>query len=191
MGDSDSGSFDSKNLGLKAQKKLLGKMASKKIAKVFIDETSGKVLDDLYRIAKDYASNKKVAEKLMKDLIKTVIKIGILYRNEKFSSEELAIAESFKKKFHFVVMTCVSFYEVDFTFDRHFLSRSLNECCIMLKQLVVRHLTEKSLNRIDNVFQFFGSPDFLESIFNTDNSGNVILSRIVNDLHKMLEDGTI
>ena len=43
--------FDSKSLGLRTQKKLLGKMSSKKIAKVFIDDQSANVLDQLYKVA--------------------------------------------------------------------------------------------------------------------------------------------
>ena len=184
------GHFDSKGLGLRAQKKLLGKMANKKIAKAFIDDTSARLLDNLYKIAKEYA-DKKTAEKVMKDLIKTVIKIGILYKNNQFNRDELKTAENFKKKFHTVSMTVVSFYEVDFTFDKNYLHTSLNECSAMLKQLVERHLTEKSLGRIENVFGFFGNPVFLDTLFRSDSSYRELLGRIVNDINKMMEEGTL
>lgn len=36
--------FGARDIGLKAQKKLLGKMAKKNIAKVFIDETSASLV---------------------------------------------------------------------------------------------------------------------------------------------------
>lgn len=70
--------FDSRGLGLRAQKKLLGKMSSKKIAKAFIDDTTGRVLDNTYRIIKETKGGKKEAEKLMKYMIKTVVKVGLL-----------------------------------------------------------------------------------------------------------------
>ena len=185
------GHFDSKSLGLRAQKKLLGKMANKKIAKSFIDDTSGRLLDNLYKTAKEY-SDKKTAEKVMKDMIKTVIKIGILYRNNQFSSDELGIAETFKKKFRTFAMTVVSFYEVDFTFDKNFLHTSLEECSALLKQLVERHLTDKSLGRIENVFGFFGNPTFLETLFHVNNTVyRELLGKIVQDVNKMMEDGTL
>ena len=185
------GQFDSKGLGLRAQKKLLGKMANKKIAKSFIDDTSGRLLDNLYRVAKEYA-DKKTAEKVMKDLIKTVIKIGILYRNNQFSTEEINIAETFKKKFRTVCMTVVSFYEVDFTFDKNHLHTSLMECSALLKRLVEHHLTDKSLGRIENVFGFFGNPALLETLFRPDNTVyRDLLGKIVHDVNKMIEEGTL
>ena len=50
-------------------------MSSKKIAKAFIDDTTGKVLDNTYRILKEYKGNKKEAEKVMKYIIKIVVKV--------------------------------------------------------------------------------------------------------------------
>ena len=176
---------------MRAQKKLLGKMATKKIAKVFIDDTSGRVLDHVYKAAKEYSGSKKTAEKLMKDIIKIVIKIGILYRNEQFNPQEMQIADRFRSKFRSVIMTIISFYEVDFTFDKNFLNSALSECQSMLKELVVHHLTDKSLGRIDNVFGFFGNTEFLASVFRSDSLYRKILSEMVDDLNKMLEDGTL
>ena len=183
--------FDSKSLGLRTQKKLLGKMASKKIVKHFIDDTSARLLDQVYKVSKDYSGSKKTAEKLMKDLIKTVIKIGILYRNEQFNTEELELAERFKKKFRTVAMTVISFYEVDYSFDKNFLSRGLNECRAILRQLVERHLTEKSLVRIDNVFNFFCEPDFLEAMFRADSAYRPQLKKMVIDLNSLIDNNVL
>ena len=127
------GNFDSRSLGLRAQKKLAGKLASKKIAKQFIDDTSGRLLDNIYKAAKEYF-DKKTAEKAIKHLIKTVIKIGILYRNDQFNAEEKQLAEDFKKKFRTVAMTLISFYEVDFTFDKNYLVKNLLECLLMCRR---------------------------------------------------------
>ena len=183
--------FDSRGIGLKVQKKLLGKMSSKKIAKAFIDDRTGAVLDKIYKINKDYCNNKKTAEKVMKDMIKIVVKIGILYRNDQLNKEELILAERFKKKFQSISMTIISFFEVDFTFDKNFLSRNLQEVSSMLKQLVARHLTDKSIARIDNVFDFFSDTDYLAVLFEPDGPYSHILSSIVDDMHHMMEEGTI
>lgn len=166
-------------------------MASKKIAKHFIDDTSARLLDQVYRVAREYSGSKKVAEKLMKDLIKTVIKVGILYRNEQFNREELEMAERFKKKFRTVAMTVISFYEVDFSFDKNFLSRALGECHSMLKQLVSRHLTDKSLGRIDNVFNFFSDTDFLDTMFRADSSYRPQLTKVVVDLNYLIDNNVL
>uniref|UniRef100_A0A8C2YTZ9 Tumor necrosis factor alpha-induced protein 8 n=1 Tax=Chinchilla lanigera TaxID=34839 RepID=A0A8C2YTZ9_CHILA len=104
---------NSKNLAVQAQKKILGKMVSKSIATTLIDDTSSEVLDELYRVTKEYTQNKKEAERIIKNLIKTVIKLAILYRNNQFNQDELALMEKFKKKVHQLAMTVVSFHQVD------------------------------------------------------------------------------
>ncbi|EHA98233.1 Tumor necrosis factor, alpha-induced protein 8 [Heterocephalus glaber] len=109
--------FNSKNLAIQAQK-ILGKMASKSIATTLIDDTSSEILDELFRVTKEYIQNKKEAEKIIKHLIKTAIKLAILYRNNQFNQEELTLMEKFKKV-HQLAMTVVSFYQVDYTFNRN------------------------------------------------------------------------
>ena len=42
------------------------------------------------------SNNKKEAEKLVKNIIKVVIKLGVLYRNGQFGPEEMKLAERFK-----------------------------------------------------------------------------------------------
>ena len=70
--------FKAKDIGLRAQKKILSRMASKNVAKVFIDETTSSLLDNVYRLVKQQFGSKKDAEKLVKNIIKIVIKIGRL-----------------------------------------------------------------------------------------------------------------
>lgn len=48
--------FRARDIGLRAQKKILGRMANKNVAKVFIDETTGSLLDNVYKLAKAYVS---------------------------------------------------------------------------------------------------------------------------------------
>ncbi len=183
--------FDSKGLGLRAQKKLLGKMSSKRIAKAFIDDVSARLLDNVYRLIKEYTGSKKQAEKYTKDLIKIVIKVGILYRNDQFSSDEIEMASEFKKKFRTVAMTVISFYEVDFSFDSKFLSKGLNECRTMLQNLVRPHLTDKSLGRIDHIFNLYEDPAFLEAIFASDSKHRPTLGKVVEDLNHMIENNAL
>ena len=89
-------SFSTKSLALQAQKKLMSKMATKSVANLFIDDTSSEVLDELYRVTKEYTRNRKEAQKVIKNLIKMVVKLGVLYRNNQFNGEELMLVESFR-----------------------------------------------------------------------------------------------
>ncbi|XP_033107500.1 tumor necrosis factor alpha-induced protein 8-like protein [Anneissia japonica] len=188
----DSG-FNSRGIGLRAQKKVLSKMATKKIAKAFIDDTMGELLDAGYQLCKDYivtikGGSKKEAEKVIKNIIKVTVKIGVLYKHDQFNQDELLIAEEFRKKFRSTIMTFVSFYEVDFSFDKNYLMKSLNECRDKLRRLVKRHLTEKSLNRIDHVFNFFADGEFLETVFESDTKCRIHLNQIVKGFNKLLEE---
>lgn len=58
------GIFKSRDIGLRAQKKILSRMATKNIAKTFIDGPTASLLDNLYRLCKLHVSN---------DMIKTRI----------------------------------------------------------------------------------------------------------------------
>lgn len=48
--------FKAKDIGLRAQKKILSRMATKNVAKVFIDGTTASLLDNVYRLAKAHVS---------------------------------------------------------------------------------------------------------------------------------------
>lgn len=48
--------FKAKDIGLKAQKKLLSRMSNKTAVKMFIDDRSGAILDNTYRLFKQYVS---------------------------------------------------------------------------------------------------------------------------------------
>ena len=48
--------FKAKDIGLRAQKKILSRMSSKAAVKVFIDDRSASILDNTYRLFKQYVS---------------------------------------------------------------------------------------------------------------------------------------
>lgn len=154
----------SKDLAMQVQKKILGKMASKNFSKMLIDERTNEILDELYKVLKDY-KNKKTAAKLIKDLMKIMIKIGVLQRNERFSADEMKFAEKLHNKTRYAALTIVSFHEVDFTFDKYVLSKQITEGRTLLHQLVTGHLKNKSKERINAIFDLLSDIDFLDKLF--------------------------
>ncbi|XP_041912511.1 tumor necrosis factor alpha-induced protein 8-like protein 1 isoform X1 [Alosa alosa] len=184
-------SFSTKNLALQAQKKLMSKMANKTVANMFIDDTSSEVLDELYRVTKEYTRNRKEAQKIIKNLIKMVVKLGVLYRNNQFSADELALVEGFRKKVHTLAMTAVSFHQIEFTFDRRIMSGILNECRELLHQAINRHLTAKSHSRINHVFNHFADCDFLATLYGPTEVYRGHLQRICDGVNKMLDEGNL
>lgn len=109
--------FSSRDLAMKAQKKILSNMANKSVVQMFIDDTSSEILDELYRVSKEYTGNRTEAQKVIKDLVKIVVKIAVLFKHNRFSEEELGLVQSFKKKLHHGAMTVISFYEVNPTYS--------------------------------------------------------------------------
>ncbi|XP_016355136.1 tumor necrosis factor alpha-induced protein 8-like protein 1 isoform X2 [Sinocyclocheilus anshuiensis] len=184
-------SFSTKSLALQAQKKLMSKMATKTVASLFIDDTSSEVLDELYRVTKEYTRNRKEAQKIIKNLIKMVVKLGVLYRNGQFNNEELALVERFQKKVHTLAMTAVSFYQIDFTFDRRVMSNLLNDCRELLHQAINRHLTAKSHGRINHVFNHFSDCEFLATLYGPSEVYRGHLQKICEGVNKMLDDGNL
>ncbi|KAM4661662.1 tumor necrosis factor alpha-induced protein 8-like protein 3 [Amazona ochrocephala] len=180
--------FSSKNLALQAQKKILSKMATKTMANMLIDDTSSEIFDELYKVTKEHTRNKKEAHKIMKDLIKVAIKIGILYRNNQFNQEELEIVDKFRKKLNQTAMTIVSFYEVEYTFDKNVLAELLNECKDLVHELVDRHLTPRSHGRINHVFNHFADVEFLTALYSLDGDCRPYLKKICDGINKLLDE---
>ncbi|XP_066252140.1 tumor necrosis factor alpha-induced protein 8-like protein isoform X2 [Euwallacea similis] len=183
--------FKARDIGLRAQKKILSRMAGKNIAKVFIDDVTSSLLDNLYRLAKQYSNNKKESEKLIKNIIKVVIKLGVLHRNNLLTEEDMKLAEKFKNKFRMAGMTIISFYEVDFSYDRNYLVKALSDSQRILQSIISKHLTDKSLNRVESVFAFFTNENFLDSIFKRNSEYREALGRVVSDLNKAIDNGDL
>ncbi|KAI1904058.1 hypothetical protein AGOR_G00001770 [Albula goreensis] len=170
-------SFNSRSLALQAQKKILSKMATMAVANLLTDDTSSEILDELYKASREYTKSKKEAHKIIKDVIKIALKIGVLYRNHCFSTEELETVERFRKKMNQAAMTAVSFHEVDYTFDPNILSELLLECKDLLHELVEAHLTARSHSRIDHVFNHFADMEFLAVLYGPEEEYGLSLAR--------------
>lgn len=183
----DGGRFSSKQLGLRIQKKVVGKFANKAIAKAFIDEDLGSLLDTLYNILNKEMKDSKKANKVIKNIIKITVKIGLLYKNNQFNDEEIALGIKFRTKLRHAALTVISFFEVDFTYDRTFLIKVVSDCGDMLHKLVDRHLTTKSHQRIDSVVQAFSNGELLDKVFQSDGPHYHYLEGISQGFHKVVD----
>ncbi|XP_032321782.1 tumor necrosis factor alpha-induced protein 8-like protein 1 [Camelus ferus] len=183
--------FSTKSLALQAQKKLLSKMASRAVAGAFIDDASSEVLDELYRATKEFTRSRKEAQKVVKNLVKVAVKLGVLLRAGQLGSEELARLQRFRQQARRLAMTAVSFHQVDFTFDRRVLAAALLECRDLLHQAAGPHLTAKSHGRINHVFSHFADCDFLAALYGPTEPYRSHLRRICEGLSRMLDEDSI
>jgi hypothetical protein len=99
-------------------------------------------------------------------------------------------AEAFRSKFRTTAMTIVSFHEVDFTYDRQFLTNSLEEAKKLLHSLIESHLTQKSHGRVDHVFDYFSNGELLDKLFQTD-AYKDLRAEIANGLNNLIEHGDL
>ena len=183
----DGGRFSSKQIGLRIQKKVIGKFSNKTVAKQFIDDDFGVLLDTLHTILRAEISDTKKADKVIKNMIKITVKIGLLYKNKQFNDDELALGARFRSKLRKAALTVISFYEVDFTYDRAFLVTVVNECGEMLHKLVDRHLSEKSHGRINMIVSNFSNGVLLDKVFLSDGPYYKHLETISQGFHKVVD----
>ena len=118
------------------------------------------------------------------------MKIGILHRNRQFNDDELEIAARLPQTFRKVVMTISSFYEIDFCYDYAHLRRLLDDLHATVRLLVQNQLTEKSLMRVDRVFQFLTKKEFCDAVFVNPRTSPylTIMDKIVADLTMILDE---
>ncbi|XP_060678314.1 tumor necrosis factor, alpha-induced protein 8-like protein 2 B [Hemiscyllium ocellatum] len=181
----------SKDLAMKAQKKILSRLANKSLAQLLIDDTSAEILDELYRVSKQFTGNRAESQKVLKNLVKVAVKIGVLFRHRQFSESELGLAAEFRRKLRQGAMTAISFREVAFTFEAPVLTALLRESRDLLLRLVEGHLTAKSLGRIRHVFDHFGDGQLLSQLYGEQDPYRAHLQKICDGLGKLLEDGTL
>ena len=138
-------------------------------------------------------SNKKESEKTTQNIIKISVKIGLLLRGDKFNPEEREVMVNIQKSLHTVAMTLVSFFEVDHTYDKNFLVTNLTELETLLKNLITKHLTEKSVSRVEQIFGVVKTPDFLDNIYVPKKNKEMrdIMKKVVKDLNNCIEAGVL
>ncbi|KYO19670.1 tumor necrosis factor alpha-induced protein 8-like protein 2 [Alligator mississippiensis] len=182
--------FSARSLVLQAEKKVLSRMAGKATATLLLDEVSGEVLDELYRVSKQHTQDRATAQRVIKDLVKVAVKVAVLFRNGCFGPTELDLAEDFRRKLRQGALTAVSFQEVEFTFEAGVLAGLLAESRDLLLRLVDKHLTPKSHGRIRHVFDHFGDAALLSQLYSP-GPYRPHLDRLCRGLNQMLEEGRL
>ena len=86
-------------------------------------------------------------------------------------------------------MAVVSFYELEYSFDKLYLTRSLERCRTAVLSLIRPHLTDKSQDRCDQVFDFMTNSEFLDCVFRQDSEHRSTLGLLVTDVNKALDAG--
>lgn len=119
-----------------------------------------------------------------------IIKLGVLYRNDKLSQQDVATLDEFEKKYRTLMLTLISFRQVEYSYDRGVLMKTLGECQRLIQMVVKSHLSEKSTQRVNHIFQFTANADFLDSIFMKNSKFNQEIDQICADLDSLMDNGS-
>jgi len=186
--------FKASLVAYEVQKSFANKLfSSKTVAKSLIDDTSARLLDNLYLLLKVFTSNKEESKKTVRNIIKISVKIGMLQRGDKFNDDEKYGLIMIQKKLRTVAMTLISFYQVDHTYDRTFVMKQLEELEELLVNLIQPHLTDKSVGRVDQIFTVVKTGDFLDSIYVPKKNPEMrrIMGGVVDDVNSCIEAGVL
>lgn len=154
-----------RDISLRAQKKLLSRVGSAASARsLVLDEHAARLLEQLLRVLRARAERRD-AERLVKHVIKAAVKVAVLRRHGQLAESDERALDAFRAKFHNVLMTVISFCEVEFSYDRTFLQTALRDSHQALKSVVERHLSEKSVSRLAGVFALVTRDELLDSMF--------------------------
>ncbi|XP_023045570.2 tumor necrosis factor alpha-induced protein 8-like protein 1 [Piliocolobus tephrosceles] len=183
--------FSTKSLALQAQKKLLSKMTSKAVVAMLVYDTSREVMEELYHATREFTCSCKEAQKMLKNLVKVALKLGLLLCEDQVGGEELALLWHFCHRAHFLAMMAISFQLVEFTFDRQVLAAGLLECGDLLHQVMGPQLTAKRHSCIKHVFHHQADCVFLAVFYGPTEPYHSHLRRICEDLGRMLDEGSL
>ncbi|XP_011814900.1 PREDICTED: tumor necrosis factor alpha-induced protein 8-like protein 1 [Colobus angolensis palliatus] len=183
--------FSTNSLALQAQKKLLSKMTCKAVVAMLVYDTSSEVLDELYHATREFTRSCKEAQKILKNLVKMAVKLGLLLCWDQLGGEELALLWHFCHQAHFLAMMAISFQQVECTFDRQVLAAGRLECSDLLHQVMGPQLTAKSHSRINHVFGHQADCNFLAMLYSPAEPYCSQLCRICEDLGRMLDKGSL
>jgi len=154
-----------RTLAMSAEKKMTQKLATSNPAMLGMDDDAVDLLESIFEFAEKLTS-KDEADKLRKDMIKIVVKLALLDKNNRFSDVEKKQLAEIRLQLITIFQTIVTFYETAFTFDADILLDLLNKLHGPVDVIVKAHLTEKTSGRVANVFKFFGNKAYLTTLYN-------------------------
>uniref|UniRef100_A0A0N5BKX6 Tumor necrosis factor alpha-induced protein 8-like protein n=1 Tax=Strongyloides papillosus TaxID=174720 RepID=A0A0N5BKX6_STREA len=162
--EKDGRTFSSASLSVRAQKKIVGKISNRKMVKVLTGSDVNNLFDELYRALKIHY-NQNCAEKVIKYIIKISLKLFVVEQEGAINPENTKLFNSLEKIFKNFVLTFISFNQVDFSYDRNYIAKLLDQLQNSATILVDTYLSDKSSRRCDFIFEQINNPLFLDNLF--------------------------
>ena len=153
-----------KRLALKAEKNVAGKIATSAAAKSILDDDIASLLDAVESFVAKMSGAEEATE-FRRNIMKVAVKIALLEKNDEFTPEDRKNLALLSDKFHTLLNTILTFKEVAFSYDADFIVDIIAQCRDATLSIARRHLTPKSVSRVETVFSSLNNRDHLQALF--------------------------
>ncbi|TKR96343.1 hypothetical protein L596_010377 [Steinernema carpocapsae] len=178
--------FSSASVFQRIQKKMVGKVAGKNLVKHFGSDNTSRLFDNLYALLK-VRYDKQTAEKVVSNIIKVTLKLGVVTRENDLSNQLLKDISNMQKQLKHVLLIVISYTTLDYSYDYKHLKSEMDKAQALLLKFVKETLSEKSQNRVGHIFSHLGDQDFLDSTMRTGSDHNATMKLISEDLETILD----
>merc|ERR1712226_256068 len=137
-------------------------------------------------LSEQWSNEKKVVEKRFKRTYKTVIKLGILPKNDVITTEEKQHLDRLTQHMEMLAEVTVKTFRDKVAYDYEMISGLVNTVGEEANALLSNHMTSKNLNKLAEIVQYFGSRDFLDLAYNKTYSHNDIMASILENLADLM-----
>ncbi|KAL7675446.1 hypothetical protein ACOME3_001712 [Neoechinorhynchus agilis] len=172
---------------MKAGRNAASRFATSKAASMLIDDTYKTLLSVLKKSIAHHTGDKKYAKRLVDQSMRVIVKVAVLERTDELGQKELDAIDLFKIKVHSVVQTMVTFFDVQFEFDRSSLKNILMDCQRAGHQTMGQKLSQGSHDKVDEIFRYITMSNYIDRLFCKTDSMYVFAREIVPALRSLLK----
>ncbi|XP_029654038.1 tumor necrosis factor alpha-induced protein 8-like protein [Octopus sinensis] len=145
---------------------MASKLASSlKLTKNVIDEKTAGILDSSVALFLEFSKSKSFSESIIKDIMKLIIKIGILDRSGKLNDNDYDCLDHCRVVLEKIVQACSGFLIIDYTYNYEYLVERFRDLENGFSLLIGRHLSDRSKCRLDHIFEALTDQTFLDDCF--------------------------
>lgn len=156
---------------------LYSKLSNKYVARLFLTEHQRGILENLHVLVQDYTRDERLADQLNASILKALIKLYVLNRNNMFGQREIQLFREFQECIESLVKTIVQLFESYNFFKRLSFTRSCEKCQKLLHDIISSRQTQESHERIDFIFKHLTDVEFLKYVFDSKSTRNHAIVR--------------
>lgn len=148
---------------------LVSIVANKYISSFFIGTNLNQILNNLHDLVEGFTGNSQTADRL----IKKIIKSQIVYNDRSMlHADNIQELINFFKQLESFTENIFEVYDFNCMLNRFLFKRQCKECQKLIHTIIKIHLTRKSHERIDFIFNFILNEAFIKYVFDSDSKFN-------------------